>query len=94
MPTHLDESNILRLLPEALTADVQAIFADETSGVCADAATKQKVVSHHSIKSWAPMPKGHSFNRNTGSLEDCERTIDEIPFRRCEGASTRPIRET
>jgi hypothetical protein len=35
---YLDESNVGALLPEALTADVQAILADETSGVGADAA--------------------------------------------------------
>jgi len=36
--SHLDESNVGRLLPEALTADVQAVFADKTSLVRADTA--------------------------------------------------------
>ena len=36
--SYLGETNIGRLLPEALTADVQAVLADETSSVCADAA--------------------------------------------------------
>lgn len=36
----LDESNILTLLPKALTAKIEAIFADETRGVSADAAVK------------------------------------------------------
>ena len=40
---YLDESNIGALLPEALTADVQAVLADETSGVGADTAV---VCSH------------------------------------------------
>lgn len=34
----LDEANILGLLTEALTAEVQIIFADQTSLVLADAA--------------------------------------------------------
>jgi len=34
----LDEPDILALLPEALTADVEAIFADQTSGVGANSA--------------------------------------------------------
>lgn len=40
---YLDESNVGGLLTEALTADVQAIFADQTGFVCADAAVKQNV---------------------------------------------------
>lgn len=36
---YLGEANVLALLPEALTADVEAILADETGAVCADAAT-------------------------------------------------------
>jgi len=34
----LDETNILALLAEALTADVQAILADQTGGMGADSA--------------------------------------------------------
>jgi hypothetical protein len=34
----LDESDVRRLLPETLTADVQAILANQTSLVCADTA--------------------------------------------------------
>jgi len=33
----LDETNVLALFPEALTADVQAILADQTGFVGADA---------------------------------------------------------
>jgi hypothetical protein len=36
----LDEPNILTLLPKALTAEIEAIFADETGGVSADAAVE------------------------------------------------------
>jgi len=35
----LDETNVLALFPEALTADVQAILADQTGFVGADAAS-------------------------------------------------------
>jgi len=34
----LDEANVLALFPEALTADVQAVLADQTGLVGADAA--------------------------------------------------------
>jgi len=34
----LDETDVLALFPEALTADVETVFADETGGVGADAA--------------------------------------------------------
>jgi hypothetical protein len=37
---YLGESNISTLLPEALTADVEAVFADETGLVGADAAVQ------------------------------------------------------
>jgi hypothetical protein len=36
--SYLDETNVGALLAEALTADVEAVLADETSGVGADAA--------------------------------------------------------
>jgi hypothetical protein len=38
---YLDESNVRGLLSEALTADVQSIFADQTSFVSADTAISQ-----------------------------------------------------
>ena len=38
---YLGEPDISRLLSEALTADVEAVFADETGLVCADAAAYQ-----------------------------------------------------
>lgn len=39
----LDEADVLALLSEALTADVQAILPDETSGVVADSAVERSV---------------------------------------------------
>lgn len=39
---YLCESNILGLLSEALTADVQAVFSDETGAMGADAAVKKE----------------------------------------------------
>ena len=38
--TNLDEADILGLLTEALTADVETVFADETGTVSADAAVR------------------------------------------------------
>ncbi len=42
---YLGEADISRLLPEALTADVESVFANETSLVCADAADVQLAIS-------------------------------------------------
>jgi hypothetical protein len=39
---YLDETNVGGLLTEALTADVQAVLADETSLVGANAAVEEK----------------------------------------------------
>jgi hypothetical protein len=38
----LDEANVLALFPEALTADVQAVLADQTGLVGADAAIQSQ----------------------------------------------------
>jgi len=38
--SYLDETDVGALLAEALTADVEAVLADETSGVGADAAVE------------------------------------------------------
>lgn len=38
--SYLDETNVGGLLAEALTADVEAVLADQTSGVGADAAVR------------------------------------------------------
>ena len=50
--TDLDEANVGGLLAEALTADVEAILADQTGGMGADAAVvreKKKQVSTSSL---------------------------------------------
>ena len=44
--SYLDETNVGGLLAEALTADVEAVLADKTSLVGADAAVKNLSVSH------------------------------------------------
>jgi hypothetical protein len=38
--SHLDEANVSGVLPEALTADVQVVLADDTTLVAADLAAK------------------------------------------------------
>ena len=40
--TNLDESDSSALLTEALTADVEAVLADQTSGVGADTAVRER----------------------------------------------------
>jgi len=40
--THLDEANVVGLLAEALAADVEAVLADETGLVGADAAVEKR----------------------------------------------------
>ena len=40
--THLDEADVLALLSEALTADVEAVLADQTGLVGADTAVKSR----------------------------------------------------
>ena len=49
MCTHLLEPDVLRLLSEALTADVEAVLADETSLVSADAAVAYQLRSFHNL---------------------------------------------
>jgi hypothetical protein len=41
---YLGESDITRLLPEALTADIEPVLADETGLVRADAAVNQSAM--------------------------------------------------
>lgn len=40
--TDLDEADIVASLPEALTADVEAVFPNETGSMCANAATSNR----------------------------------------------------
>lgn len=81
---YLDESNIGGLLSEALTADVQAILADQTSFVSADTAINYQLPLLL-ISQFIPI-----IQRNLQS----ERTRRELPCRRFLGASSRRIRET
>ena len=46
-PSHLGESNVGRFFSEALTADVQAVLADQTSLVLADAAIPSSSAPDH-----------------------------------------------
>lgn len=41
--SYLDEANVGGLLPEALTADVEAVLADQTGLVGADSARKRRI---------------------------------------------------
>jgi hypothetical protein len=87
MKIYLDESNIRGLLSEALTADVQAILADQTSLVGADTAISQLSASVST--------SSHSFISKSGSRDwYSERTRRELPCRKFLGASSRRIRET
>jgi hypothetical protein len=44
---HLDEANVVGVLPEALAADVQVVLADDTTLVAAHAAAGQSNASKH-----------------------------------------------
>ena len=44
MLPYLCEADVCRLLTEALTADIESVFADETGLVCADAAVSPLVI--------------------------------------------------
>ncbi|KAE9372379.1 hypothetical protein N431DRAFT_241661 [Stipitochalara longipes BDJ] len=84
---YLDESNVCGLLSEALTANVQAILADQTSLVSADTAISQQSAPAPTL-SISPSPP--SIMNNCHS----ERTKRELPCHRFLGASSRQIRET
>ena len=44
--TCLDEPDILTLLSETLAAEVETVFADETSGVCADSTVEVVLLAY------------------------------------------------
>jgi len=50
--SYLGEANVGGLLAEALTADVEAVLADETGAVGADTAVKVKRKCQLSVVSW------------------------------------------
>ena len=60
--TYLDEANVGALLAEALTADVEAVLADQTSGVGADAAVE---VMSASVASHIPSSCAFVFSPST-----------------------------
>lgn len=104
--SYLDEANVGSLLTEALTADVEAVLADQTGTVGADAA----VVAHKDVS------KTFFLRVSLDLVADCpfsssevpplsqvilllgvrglERTKSESPCRTCEDESSRRIRET
>ena len=87
----LDEANVGTLLTETLTADVETVFSDQTSSVCADS-TVERIVSLHIFCIchqlvfilWYP---AHGVKGGT-------LTTRESPFHMCAGASTKRTRET
>ena len=60
--SYLDETNVGGLLAEALTADVEAVLADQTSGVGADAAVE---VMSASVASHIPSSCAFVFSPST-----------------------------
>jgi hypothetical protein len=84
---YFDESNVRSLLSEALTADVQAILADQTSLVGADTALSQLSAS-------APISSQTFISNSSSRNWYSERTRHELPCRTFLGASSRRIRET
>ena len=62
---YLGEADILGLLTEALTADVQLILADETGGVLADAAIGDTTNVSQVFLSFPPYVSRRSFRATT-----------------------------
>jgi len=58
--SYLDEANVGGLLSEALTADVQAVLADETSLVLADTAMKADMLAIDLAPMISPRVHDHS----------------------------------
>lgn len=87
----LDEADIGALLTETLTADVQTVFSDQTSSVCADSAVKDLVSFRSRLHA---LPARPDIWYPACEFEEGILTIRESPFRRCAGASTRRTRET
>lgn len=83
---YLNESNVGRLLTEALTADVETVLPDKTSLVCADTA----IASQYTILSFLFCFPAFAYCRRQRG----KRTKLWRPFRRCADASSRQSRET
>lgn len=89
---YLGETDIRALFPEALTADVEAVLADQTCGVRADAAESRYRIS------FLPYYRIPTLSTRVGSTtfageEECHTMIGRL-CRSCGDASTRRIRET
>lgn len=102
---YLDETNVGALLAEALTANVEAVLANETGRVGADAAVHISVSTcpNHpyapSVFHFMPMLASGVFlpRHRSAATRVCNgerHTTRGSPCRRCAGASTRRIRET
>lgn len=98
--SYLDEANVGGLLTEALTADVEAVLADQTGLVGADAAVhKVKIImlaqilhfpSREFLQCRSSCPPYFIPNR----IIPAKRTTDGRPCRSYGGGSSRRIRET
>jgi hypothetical protein len=87
----LDEANIGALLTETLTTDVETVFSDQTSSMCADTAVED-LISLHSVCMHRQLL--FMFGYPLRYFMEGSLTIRESPFHRCAGASTRRTRET
>ena len=68
---YLDETDVGGLLPEALTADVKAVLADQTSGVGADAAVGALAIVQKT--SYSPSPRALQQRCNNTSSSAARR---------------------
>ena len=63
---HLDEANVLGILPEALSADVEAILTDQTPVISAHSAAAQHSTT---FQNWTTIPaiyiksEGENFSK-------------------------------
>ena len=91
--SYLDETNVGGLLAEALTADVEAVLADQTSGVGADAAvvesqppfSQSPCMSSMSVLHFAPAPHAmpcSTFSSTIARVYDRRRTTRGSPCRK------------
>ena len=101
--SHLDETNISALLSEALTANVQSIFSDDTSLMCADSAFVMlaqsmilSVLIHavQPLRYFPPLLCHHSHPLLDFHNEKSRHTKILSLFRKFVVWSTRLIRET
>lgn len=70
--SYLDEANVGGLLAEALTADVQAVLADQTSGVGADAAVVVGQPPFSQARVCPPTPSRHAALRTAPDAVRCQ----------------------